>query len=180
MLNLLAVVTFCHKHNVIKKVKQVQDFLGRQIALENASTYLRFKSDEMLEWEFVKYIAEHADCKILLDVNNVYVNSVNHHFDPYEYIRKIPADRVVQYHLAGHSDMGDFLFDTHDHDVVEPVWDLFRYTIETVGPRPFIIERDDNIPEFQELMGEAERAKRIVDSVLERKCEAETHVSKTA
>jgi hypothetical protein len=132
------------------------------MAFENISSYVRFKEDELSEWEFISAIAEEADTYLLLDVNNVYVNSFNHKFDPKEFILNVPAHRVVQYHLAGHSDFETFLFDTHDHDIIEPVWELFRYTLQTVGPRPFIIERDDKIPPLQCVEVEAQRAEQEV------------------
>jgi len=149
------------KH-IITKVDQVQNLLGRKIALENTSTYLCFKDDEMSEPEFISKIVKQADCEILLDVNNIYVNSINHDFDPYEYVKLIPAQNVVQYHMAGHSDLGNFLFDTHDAPIIEPVWDLFHYTIENIGERPFIIERDDHIPAFAGLLREADTANEFI------------------
>jgi uncharacterized protein (UPF0276 family) len=155
------------KNHIVSKIQQVQDFLGRRLMLENISTYLRFKEDSIAEWDFVSAILEEADCLLLLDVNNVYVNSFNHGFDPKDYIRKIPAYRVVQYHLAGHTNLDTFLFDTHDHPIVDPVWDLFRFTVEEIGPRPFIVERDDHIPELVEVEAEAVQAEKICEDVMQ-------------
>ncbi|MDB5037244.1 MAG: hypothetical protein JWQ35_772 [Bacteriovoracaceae bacterium] len=152
--------------HVVQKIKQVQDILGQRIALENISTYLLFKEDEMPEWEFTKRIIEEADCYLLLDVNNIYVNSFNHGFDAKNFVREIPAYRVVQYHLAGHSNLETFLFDTHDHEIIDPVWELFEFTVNQIGPRPFIIERDDHIPELNVIEAEARRAEQIIEKVI--------------
>jgi len=148
--------------NCVEKIKQVQDFLGRQICLENISTYLRFQGDEMTEHEFMCEVSTRADCFLLFDVNNLYVNSVNHHFNAYEFIRQMPIDRIKQYHLAGHTKMKNFLFDTHDEDICEDVWDLYHYSIKTIGPRPTLIERDDNFPSLEKLVEEAELSKAIM------------------
>lgn len=150
------------KH-ITKKVKQVQETLETTIALENISTYLRFKNDDLKEWEFTRAILEEADCHLLLDVNNVYVNSINHGMDAFEFIGKMPAERVKQYHLAGHSTFENFLFDTHDHPVCDPVWDLFKHASRVIGPRPFILERDDHIPELKIVEDEALHAGRLMD-----------------
>lgn len=146
---------------LVPRIRQVQDALKRKFVLENISSYVRFQTDEIDEADFIRLIAERGDCELLLDVNNIYVNSVNHGFDPYDYIRKIPADRVVQYHLAGHTDMGDFLFDTHDAEITDPVWRLFEFTWRHLGPKPFLIERDDKIPDFTDLIKEVETAYEI-------------------
>jgi len=146
--------------HLVERIDRVQNFLGRRIAFENASTYLKFSIDEMSEAEFLNEILTRADCDLLLDVNNVYVNSVNHHFDPKDIIDAVPADRVVQYHLAGHSQENGFLFDTHDAPVCSEVLELFSYTWNKIGARPYMIERDGEIPEFQVLvdeLGEVER-----------------------
>jgi len=124
--------------------------------MENVSTYLQFKHSEMTEWEFMTEVTRRSGCDILLDVNNIYVNAMNHDFDPKKYIDGLPLDRVKQIHLAGHSDMGDYLFDTHSQMVCPEVWELFQY----VAPKlpedtPFMIEWDDQIPEFHRLEEEA-------------------------
>jgi uncharacterized protein (UPF0276 family) len=146
-----------------QKIRQVQDILGRRILVENVSTYLRYRHGTMTEWEFVSAVAEQAGCGLLLDVNNVHVNSVNHGFDPSAYLEGIPEGLVGQYHLAGHEDHGDHLIDTHDHPVPEPVWSLFAFALRRFGPKPALIEWDALIPELPALLGEAQRA----DSLME-------------
>jgi uncharacterized protein (UPF0276 family) len=146
---------------VVARVGQVQDALGRQILLENVSSYLTYHASEMSEWEFLREVAERADCAILLDINNIYVSSVNHGFDPLTYLKAIPTGRVRQFHLAGHSDEGGHLIDTHDHPIVEPVWDLYRAAIARFGAVPTMIERDDNIPELSELVAELQIAREL-------------------
>jgi hypothetical protein len=146
---------------VVARVGQVQEALGRQILLENVSSYLTFHASEMNEWEFLREVAQRADCAILLDINNIYVSSVNHGFDPLTYLQAIPADRVRQFHLAGHSDLGGHLIDTHDHPIVAPVWDLYAQAVARFGPVPTMIERDDNIPELSELVAELQIAREL-------------------
>lgn len=150
---------------VAEKILRVQERLGRRILVENVSTYLRLSGGEMTEWEFVSQVARRAGCGILLDVNNVYVNARNHGFDPEDYLEGVPAGSVEQYHLAGHQDHGDYILDTHDHDIVEEVWALFRKAMDRIGPRPTIIERDDHIPPFPALKAEMDRAQEILDAV---------------
>lgn len=152
--------------HVADRIARVQDALGQRIAVENASSYLRFAADEMSEPEFVAALVRRADCRLLLDVNNVWVNSVNHRFDPAAYIDAMPGDRVVQIHLAGHSIRDDgFLIDTHDAPVCDEVWALYRHTLRTIGFRPTMIERDDHIPPLAELVAELDIARRIAASV---------------
>jgi uncharacterized protein len=146
---------------VAARIEQVQDALGRQILLENVSSYLSFHADEMSEWEFLREVAARADCNILLDVNNIYVSSVNHGFDPLKYLQAMPKSRVRQFHLAGHSDMGGHLIDTHDHPIAAPVWDLYAQAVALFGDVPTMIERDDNIPELGELVAELNVAREI-------------------
>ncbi len=148
------------KH-VAKRVRQVQDFLGRQIALENVSSYIAFTDSSMSEWEFLKTVVEEADCKILLDINNIYVSSFNHGFDPETYIEAIPQDRVVQFHLAGHSDKGNYLLDTHDHPIKPVVWKLYQKALKRFGDVTTLIEWDDHIPGFPKLQEAAQKAERI-------------------
>ena len=140
--------------SVAARVGQVQDALGRQILLENVSSYLTFHASEMTEWEFLREVALRADCNILLDINNIYVSSVNHGFDALKYLQAMPKSRVRQFHLAGHSDMGGHLIDTHDHPIIPPVWDLYAQAVAQFGVVPTMIERDDNIPELGELVAE--------------------------
>lgn len=150
-------------HTAATTIRQVQDVLGRRIMVENISTYLRFSHSDMREWEFVRAVLEEADCDLLLDINNVYVNARNHGFDPRAYIDHLPADRVRQFHLAGHEDHGDFVIDTHDHPVADPVWDLFRFAVRRFGPVATLIERDANIPEFEVIRNEARQAQDILE-----------------
>jgi uncharacterized protein (UPF0276 family) len=153
------------KH-IVNKIQQVQEFLGQRILIENLSSYVTYKQSCMTEWEFLSEISERADCLILLDVNNVYVSSVNHEFNPEDYINAIPLDRVYQIHLAGHSHEGDCIIDTHDADIVDPVWDLYAKTIKRFGPISTMIERDDNIPPLKDLLLELDHARKIANSVL--------------
>lgn len=151
---------------VVKHIRQVQDVLGRRFVIENLSSYLSFNSDQMSEWDFLRAVGEEADCLLLLDVNNIYVSSVNHGFDPLIYLRSIPPERVQQIHLAGHSDNGDHIVDTHDHPVAEPVWSLYREACAHVGHVATMIERDDDIPPLPALLEELARAREIGASVI--------------
>ena len=146
---------------VAGRVGEVQDRLGRQILLENVSSYLTYRDSELSEWQFLCEVAARADCAILLDINNIYVSSVNHGFDPVEYLDAIPASRVRQFHLAGHSNMDGYLIDTHDHPIVAPVWDLYAKALDRFGEVPTMIERDDNIPPLLELVEELDVARGI-------------------
>jgi len=144
------------------KICQIQEQLGRRILVENISTYLRFEGTPMKEWEFVSAVLEEADCGLLLDINNVYLNSRNHGFDPVQYIESLPVDRVYQFHLAGQQVQdGDYVIDTHDDSISETVWELYRTAVRRFGPAPTLIERDANIPEFPLLHSEARLADRI-------------------
>lgn len=146
------------------KIRQVQDRLGRRMLVENVSTYLRFAGSTMSEWEFVGAVAEEADCGLLLDINNVYINARNHGFAPGDYFAGLPAARVTQYHVAGHEDHGDTLLDTHDRPVTDDVWALLRLAVATFGPKPTILERDEHVPALAEVLAEAERAQGILDA----------------
>lgn len=148
--------------HVADRVRQVQDFLGRRLLLENVSSYINFRASTMTEWEFLAEVTERADCLILLDVNNIYVSSINHGFDPVEYLDGVPSHRVQQIHLAGHRNHGTHIVDTHDEPVPDPVWDIYRDAIRRLGPVSSMIERDDNIPELPELLVELDRARAIV------------------
>jgi uncharacterized protein (UPF0276 family) len=154
-------LTFEAARHVADRVARVQDFLGRRILLENASTYVTFALDEMPEWEFLRLVVERADCLVLLDVNNIYVSAFNHGFSALDYLEAVPKERVRQIHLAGHEHNGDHIVDTHDADVADPVWQLYAQAIRRLGPVPTMIERDANIPPFTDLMAELERAKQV-------------------
>ena len=147
--------------HVAERIKQVQDFLGQRILIENVSSYISYQQSEMNEWEFLTEVAHRADCLLLLDINNIYVSAINHEFDPEEYLRAIPDERVQQHHLAGHSDYGDYIIDTHDMPVCEPVWDLYAKAVEYYSDVSFMIERDANIPELDVLLEELQRARSI-------------------
>jgi uncharacterized protein (UPF0276 family) len=149
--------------HVVARVRAVQEILGRRILLENVSSYLGFQESRMTEWEFLAAVATQADCLLLLDVNNVYVSSVNHEFDPLTYLDAIPADRVQQIHLAGHENHGDYLIDTHDQPVPDAVWSLYTEALKRFGVVPTMIERDANIPPLAELEAELRIARRLAE-----------------
>ena len=152
--------------HVAQRVEQVQDALGRRLVLENASTYLRFAADEMSEPQFLAALVRRTGCGLLLDVNNVYVSSVNHGFDSRAYIDTLPGEAVVQLHLAGHSAGSDgLLIDTHDAPVCAAVWDLYAHTLRRMGFKPTMIERDDHIPALNELLVELAVARQIASEV---------------
>ncbi len=147
--------------HVAARVEQVQDFLGRQILLENVSSYVTYNASQLSEWEFLSAIAERADCLLLLDINNIYVSSHNHAFDPLDYLDGVPVDRIQQFHLAGHSYQNQLIIDTHDHPICDPVWLLYQQAVERFGRISTMIERDDNIPPLDELVAELEVARRL-------------------
>lgn len=147
--------------HVAERVARVQEHLGRQILLENVSSYLSYRDSDMTEWAFVTRVCELADCLLLLDVNNVYVSAVNHGFQAEDFIAGIPAERVRQIHLAGHRDHGEYIIDTHDAPVSDPVWALYAHTLARLGPVSTMIERDDRIPPLAELVEELRIARRI-------------------
>jgi uncharacterized protein len=142
------------------RIRQVQEMVERRILIENVSSYMEFTLSTMSEWEFLAAVAEEADCGILLDINNIYVNAFNQQFDPRVYIDAIPVNRVAQFHLAGHSDHGAYLLDTHDHPVCAEVWSLYEHAVARFGKIATLVEWDDNIPEFGELAATAEQARR--------------------
>jgi len=152
--------------NVVERVRIVQDILERRILLENVSSYVSFRDSRLTEWEFLEAVAAESDCLILLDVNNIYVSSVNHEFDPHDYLNAVPAERVQQIHLAGHEDHGDYLIDTHDHPVPDPVWDLYRAAVRRFGNVSTMIERDANIPPLEELCTELAAARTVAAQAL--------------
>ncbi len=151
---------------VAARVGAVQEFLGRRILIENVSSYLSYHASEMSEWEFLSAVAEQADCLILLDINNIYVSAQNHEFDPIAYLEGVPVERVQQFHLAGHRDLGDYRIDTHDEPICDPVWDLYREAVRRFGSVTTMIERDDHIPPLPELLAELAQAERIAGEVM--------------
>ncbi|HEX3851637.1 MAG TPA: DUF692 domain-containing protein [Polyangiaceae bacterium] len=149
------------KH-VVDRVRAVQDFLGSPLALENPSSYAEFAGDSMREWEFLARLAEEADCALLLDVNNVYVSSKNHGFDPLTYLNAMPLERVVQFHVAGHTDHGTHIIDSHIGPVIDPVWQLLAVAHQRSNGVPVLLEWDAEIPSFEETHAEALRARQFI------------------
>lgn len=153
--------------HVVKRIRTIQEILERQLVLENPSSYVTFAADTMSEWEFLTRMAEDADCGLLLDVNNVYVSARNHDFDPEEYLRAVPHERVVQFHLAGHTDCGTHLIDTHDGRVVNPVWRLYRLAHQLTGGASTLLEWDAKIPEFDVMHAEVLKARHYLSETTE-------------
>ena len=152
--------------HVVDRVVQVQDYLGERILLENLSSYITYKNSDMTEWDFFNEIARRADCYILLDINNIFVSAHNHQFDPLAYLNAMDIERVMQFHLAGHSYHGDMIIDTHDHDVCNPVWTLYAAALKRFGAVSTMIERDDDIPAFAQLRQELAIAENIARQTL--------------
>ena len=143
-------------------VREARDFLEVPICVENVSSYAEFHESEMTEWEFLSEVVERADCGILLDVNNIYVSSRNHNFDPYEYLNAVPHERVGQIHIAGHSKFEKYILDTHDHPVLDPVWKMYAHAIRVCGPTNTLLEWDAHIPSFDEVHDEALKAQKFI------------------
>ena len=154
--------------HVARRVRAVQDRLGRRILVENVSSYLEYAHSTISEWEFLGELARRADCGLLLDVNNVFVSAHNHGFDPEAFLGGVPVDRVKQIHLAGHSDHGTHLLDSHDHPVCDGVWALYRSAVERFGAVSTLIERDDDIPPLSEVIAESRQAAAIEAEVMGR------------
>lgn len=152
--------------HISDRIQKVQDFLGQQILLENLSSYVTYKQSDMTEWDFVNEVARRSDSYILLDINNIFVSAHNHQFDPLDYINGIDIDRVLQFHLAGHSYHGNMIIDTHDHNVCDPVWALYETALQRFGEVSTMIERDDDIPSLAELRSELSIAEEIAARVL--------------
>ncbi len=156
--------TFDAARHTARKVREAQDYLEIPMAVENVSSYAEFHESQMTEWEFLNEVVELAGCGILLDVNNIYVSSQNHGFDPYEYLAAVDPARVMQIHIAGHSVFENYLLDTHDHPVCEAVWGLYEEAIRRCGPTPTLLEWDDRIPSFDEVHTEALKAARYLEA----------------
>jgi uncharacterized protein len=149
-----------------RKIREAQDFLEVPIAVENVSSYAEFHVSEMTEWEFLNEVVERADCGILLDVNNIYVSSRNHSFDPHLYLDSVPANRVAQIHIAGHSTFEKYILDTHDHPVIDPVWALYEKAITRTGHTATLLEWDQHIPSFEEVHAEARKAEKYLPALV--------------
>lgn len=154
--------TFAAAKITAQKIRQARGFLEIPIAVENVSSYAEFHASEMTEWEFLSEVVEQADCGVLLDVNNIYVSSRNHSFDPYDYLKGIPAERVAQIHIAGHTKYQKYVPDTHDHPVIDPVWKLYAHAIGLAGKTATLLEWDARIPSFDEVHHEALKANRFI------------------
>ena len=150
--------TFEAARHVAQRIREVRDYLEVPILLENVSSYAEFHASTMTEWEFLSEVVETADAGILLDVNNIYVSSQNHNFDPHAYLDNLPHHRVGQIHIAGHSRFEKYILDTHDHPVLDPVWKMYAHAIDLIGPTATLLEWDDRIPSFDEVHGEALKA----------------------
>ena len=148
-------------NHVAERVSRVQDRLGRRLVLENVSSYVTYAASELSEWDFIAELSRRADCEILLDVNNVYVSSFNHEFDALAFLRAMPRERVRQFHLAGHTHKGSHIIDTHDHPIVPDVWSLYAEAVKLFPGVPTMIERDADIPPYEELLAELDIARRI-------------------
>ncbi|MFO1163219.1 MAG: DUF692 domain-containing protein [Reyranellaceae bacterium] len=147
--------------HVVQRVGAVQDHLGRRLVLENVSSYVTYAASELTEWEFIAELARRADCDILLDVNNVHVSAFNHDFDARTFLRAMPKERVRQFHLAGHTHNGSHIIDTHDHPIVADVWSLYEEAVRLFPGVPTMIERDADIPPYDELLAELDIARRL-------------------
>ena len=156
--------TFEAVEHIVSRIHYVQEYLQRELVLENISSYIGSENPELCEWDFINEIVSRSGCKILLDINNIYINAYNYNFDAKKYIDAISANDVVQYHLAGHKHCGTHIIDTHDAEIIDPVWDLFNYAVEKIGPRVSIIERDDELPELIVLLNEMENARNIMEA----------------
>ncbi|MGN6370980.1 MAG: MNIO family bufferin maturase [Phycisphaerae bacterium] len=157
--------TFEAARKTARRIREVRDYLEVPICVENVSSYAEYHQSEMTEWEFLREVVELADCGILLDVNNIYVSSQNHGFDPYDYLNGIPAERVGQMHIAGHSKFEKYILDTHDHPVLDPVWKMYAHAIKLCGPTSTLLEWDAHIPSFEEVHREALKAKKFLAGV---------------
>ena len=151
--------------HLIERIRIVQDVLERPLVLENPSTYVTFRHSSMTEWDFLRRMVEETGCQLLLDVNNIYVSAVNHDFDPEEYLRAVPHEAVVQFHLAGHTNLGTHCIDTHDGEVIDPVWKLYRLAHQLTGGASTLLEWDAQIPEFPVLHAEVLKAKQHIAAV---------------
>ncbi|MBW9264401.1 MAG: DUF692 domain-containing protein [Candidatus Thiodiazotropha sp. (ex. Lucinisca nassula)] len=153
--------------HVVERINRVQDYLGRQMLLENVSSYISYSESQLSEWEFLREVAERADCLVLLDINNIYVSAYNHNFDPSDFVQAMPSERIYQIHLAGHTQEENLIIDTHDHPIADPVYELYAEAIQRFGRVSTMIERDDNIPPLADLLQELDRVRRIGETSFE-------------
>ena len=158
--------TFAAAKLTAQRIREARDYLEVPICVENVSSYAEFHVSEMTEWEFLTEVVERADCGILLDVNNIYVSSKNHDFDPYDYLNNVPHERVGQIHIAGHSRFEKYILDTHDHPVLSPVWKMYSHALGLCGPTNTLLEWDAHIPSFDEVHAEALKANRFIGAAL--------------
>lgn len=163
--------------HLVARINQVQDFLGQQILLENVSSYLTYQHSTISEWEFLRAVTQEADCLILLDINNIQVSAHNHNFDPLTYLDYMPADRIQQIHLAGHLNKGDYSIDTHDHDIIASVWELYAESVRRFGHISTMIERDDDIPPLDTLLKELQKARDVSTEILSREANKKFTIS---
>jgi uncharacterized protein (UPF0276 family) len=157
--------TFAAAKVTAQRIREARDYLEVPVCVENVSSYAEFHVSEMTEWEFLNEVVERADCGILLDVNNIYVSSRNHNFNPLDYVNAVPAHRVAQIHIAGHTRFQKYILDTHDHPVINPVWKLYERAIQRAGRTATLLEWDDRIPSFNEVHGEALKANQFLSRV---------------
>lgn len=155
----------CIQH-LVERIDTVQTYLGQPMLIENLSSYVTYQQSEMSEWDFINEICRRSGCYLLLDINNIFVSANNHHFDPRTYVDAIDSDKVMQFHLAGHSYQGELIIDTHDHDVCDPVWELYAHALKRFGAVSTMIERDDDIPPFPQLREELATAEQIAHDTL--------------
>ncbi len=153
--------------HMVSRIMSIQEFLGRPIAVENVSSYLTYKQSTMHEWEFVREIVTRSGCYLLLDVNNIYVSAINHNFSPVDYIKGLPLNKVVQIHLAGHSNNGSYIIDTHDAPIIPEVWQIYKQAWSRFGAVSTMIERDDNMPALAELINELNYARTVAQNTIE-------------
>ncbi|MES9815070.1 MAG: DUF692 domain-containing protein [Candidatus Thiodiazotropha sp.] len=153
--------------HVVERINRVQDYLGRQMLLENVSSYISYSESQLSEWEFLREVVERADCLVLLDINNIYVSAYNHNFDPSDFVQAMPSERIYQIHLAGHTQEENLIIDTHDHPIADPVYELYAEAIQRFGRVSTMIERDDNIPPLADLLQELDRVRHIGEAIIE-------------
>ena len=149
--------------HMVNRVMQVQDYLGERILVENVSSYMRFTDSSIPEAEFISELARQADCYLLVDVNNIYVNHINLGLDAMAYIEQLPHQRIKEIHLAGYEDKGDFLLDAHNNPMSDPVWQLYKQLLKFVPQVPSLIEWDNNIPPLQRILQEVRHAEEIIE-----------------